>query len=579
MLLALALAVLGIVYTATHFRINTETTRLISEKVPWRQDEIGYSKAFPQLFDTIVAVVDGPTPEGVRRGSRPSGQGARRQAGNQQNLGDPTAMTNLAREGLLLLDKDDLKKQLGQIEQRAPFLTALAADPTLRGFMTTLGKAMETAGGGAEKEKEFEQFVTPLGRIATTIDDVLAGKKNTLSWELLFKPEPPTTGDTRRLVLIYPALDFAALQPGRVPIDEVRKAAQANGLTADNSLRLRLTGLVPLADEEFATVAENYELNIGGTMLAVAGHPLSRLAIGQDHRCRARDIRCRACDHRWNRPVDDRRTQPHLGRLRRSLHRSWRRLRHPVLDPLPRGTIRGRRTRARPHRRDAAPRPLPDPCCNLAGRGLLLLPADGISWRVRTRTDRRRRHDHRLHCDDDVPAGAPGPAESTTSRQSRSRPPPFRPSTTGSSTIANLSSRSLRLSFLAGLPFLLKLEFDSNPMHLRSSKVESVSTFEDLAKDPHTAPNTISVIEPNRAALDTMAAKLAALPEVSQVVSLSTFLPKDQDEKLGAGQRCARQAWRGPGPKKSAGAGRFCDGQIDRSGPRHAEDRRGTGRA
>ena len=34
------------------------------------------------------------------------------------------------------------------------------------------------------------------------------------------------------------------------------------------------------------------------------------------------------------------------------------------------------------------------------------------------------------------------------------------------------------------------------------------------------------------AAADAVAAKLAALPEVSQVVSLSTFLPTDQDAKL-----------------------------------------------
>ena len=62
-LASLALAVLGIGYTVTHFRINTETTRLISPNTPWRQDEIAYNNAFPHLFDTIVAVIDGSTPE------------------------------------------------------------------------------------------------------------------------------------------------------------------------------------------------------------------------------------------------------------------------------------------------------------------------------------------------------------------------------------------------------------------------------------------------------------------------------------------------------------------------------------
>ena len=69
-------------------------------------------------------------------------------------------------------------------------------------------------------------------------------------------------------------------------------------------------------------------------------------------------------------------------------------------------------------------------------------------------------------------------------------------------------------------------------MDLRSPNVESVSTFLDLAKNPRTAPNTISAMEPTRAAADATAAKLAALPDVAQVVSLSTFLPSDQPAKL-----------------------------------------------
>ena len=39
-----------------------------------------------------------------------------------------------------------------------------------------------------------------------------------------------------------------------------------------------------------------------------------------------------------------------------------------------------------------------------------------------------------------------------------------------------------------------RLQFDFNPINLRSNKVESVSTFNDLMKDPATAPNTIEIL-------------------------------------------------------------------------------------
>ena len=45
------------------FQINTDVERLIDKDVPWRQDEINYEKAFPQRTGTLVAVIDGKTPE------------------------------------------------------------------------------------------------------------------------------------------------------------------------------------------------------------------------------------------------------------------------------------------------------------------------------------------------------------------------------------------------------------------------------------------------------------------------------------------------------------------------------------
>ena len=85
---------------------------------------------------------------------------------------------------------------------------------------------------------------------------------------------------------------------------------------------------------------------------------------------------------------------------------------------------------------------------------------------------------------------------------------------------------------VAGLPLLYWLPFDSNPMHLRSAKVESVATYLDLTKDPKTSPNTIDVVVPNRDAIAPMVKKLTALPSVAGVIDIDTFVPADQDQKL-----------------------------------------------
>ena len=50
-------------YAIEKLEINTNTDDFISAKVPWRQDEIAYNKAFPDQDNQIIVVVDGITPE------------------------------------------------------------------------------------------------------------------------------------------------------------------------------------------------------------------------------------------------------------------------------------------------------------------------------------------------------------------------------------------------------------------------------------------------------------------------------------------------------------------------------------
>jgi hopanoid biosynthesis associated RND transporter like protein HpnN len=59
-----------------------------------------------------------------------------------------------------------------------------------------------------------------------------------------------------------------------------------------------------------------------------------------------------------------------------------------------------------------------------------------------------------------------------------------------------------------------------------------MATLADLANDPDWTPNTINVIAPSAAVAGPIAQRLAALPEVSRVVTLASFVPEGQAEKL-----------------------------------------------
>ena len=81
----------------------------------------------------------------------------------------------------------------------------------------------------------------------------------------------------------------------------------------------------------------------------------------------------------------------------------------------------------------------------------------------------------------------------------------------------------------AALPFV---RFDVNPLNLKDPTTESVSTFLDLTEDVKTTPYRINILAEDQAAADALADRLERLELVDNVITLSSFVPRNQDEKL-----------------------------------------------
>ena len=84
------------------------------------------------------------------------------------------------------------------------------------------------------------------------------------------------------------------------------------------------------------------------------------------------------------------------------------------------------------------------------------------------------------------------------------------------------------LLVVAGLPLLYFMKFDFNPINLRNPKAKSIATFLDLRKDPNTGANAINVLTTSEAEAKKIEAKLEKLPEVLRVMSIDSFVPEDR---------------------------------------------------
>ncbi|MGH8625718.1 MAG: hypothetical protein ACREYC_10765, partial [Gammaproteobacteria bacterium] len=63
LLLCTVATVFSLLYAREHLGINTDTTGMFSDKLPWRKTQRDFEQAFPQYNDTLTIVVEAVTPD------------------------------------------------------------------------------------------------------------------------------------------------------------------------------------------------------------------------------------------------------------------------------------------------------------------------------------------------------------------------------------------------------------------------------------------------------------------------------------------------------------------------------------
>ena len=530
----LALAILVTIaagyYTATHFAITTNTNNFISEKLQWRQNLIALDKAFPQRDDQIVVVIDGKTPELAEAAAQSLTDRLKRRPDLYQSVVRPEGGPYFNQNALLFQPVADLQHRLKGLSEAKPFLITLAYDPSLRGIVKAVSLIIQ---GVKTKDVTLDDVDVdrPMALLGDAFDGVLAGRPVFFSWRGLLAEQPADPRELRRFIEVKPVLDYAALMPGERASDFIRGTARDLGISPELGVTVRLTGLVPMADEEFGNIADGAGLNAAGTgltvlliiwlalksgriVLAVGLSVVAGLAataavglmmvgafnlisvafavlfvgIGTDFGIQF-SVRYRA--ERFKE-----------ARLEKALTQAAARAGRPLALAAA-ATAAGFYSFLPTDYRGVSELGL------IAGTGMFIAFFAAISILPALLTLLR-----------------PPPEQEPVGYQFLAPVDRFMTKHRYAIVIGTLTVA------LAGAPLLRHLHFDFNPLNLRSPKVESVATLLDLMKDPNTDTNTIDVLAPSLAEAPPLIARLQQLPEAARVTSLASFIPQDQDEKL-----------------------------------------------
>jgi len=265
-ILAALLAVAGaMLFCVDRAAMTTDTAALISPRVAWRVNGQRFDDAFPQGGDTTLAVIDGATPEIAEQAATALTATLATDHAHVRRVTRPDGGAFFARNGLLFGSLAEVNDATAKMVTAQPFLGPLAADPTLHGIAGVFDTLLQ---GVARGDTTLDGIHRPIAALADALDAQAAGKPAFFSWQrLLGSGKGPMAAPTRQLVLITPMLDYGALMPGAPASAAIRAAAAALRLDPAHGVTLRLTGSVPLSDEEFASLADKWWL-VAGTMIA-----------------------------------------------------------------------------------------------------------------------------------------------------------------------------------------------------------------------------------------------------------------------------------------------------------------------
>ncbi len=528
---SLALAVLALGGAAAHLGVNSNTDDLLAEDLPHRRHHAALTRHFGDSGRDLILVVDGPTVTLAHEAATALTERLASDAGRFERVVAPGSGPFFDRNGLLYLGVDELELLADRLARAQPLLAELAREPTLPRLLELLARAVRDTDLGVVPEEELHEI---LERVAEALEGSIDGSAPSLAWDqwLLGDAEfdAISAAPRRRVLYATPRVDFEAFGPARAAVERVGALVREAGIDGTSGVRVRVTGDLALSTEELSRVRGQAAMQLTGSLLAVTVLLLIGLRSG---RLVLHAVATLLVGLAWTTGFAAL-AIGHLNLLSMAFAVLFIGL---AIDYGIHFLMRWLELRDAGSEVSQA----------LRGAGTSV----GTSLFLCAITTSIGFYSF-------VPTGFVGIAElgviagtgmflsllatlTLLPALVRLLPPPRRRRGLGAIEI-RLPEFPLRypravcggaLLLVVGALFVVpQLRFDSDPLNVRDPGTESVQTMRDLVSGLRPSPWTAELLAPDLEAAAALAMRLEALPEVAHAVTLTTFVPTRQPEKL-----------------------------------------------
>ncbi|WP_299618227.1 MMPL family transporter [Pelagibius sp.] len=235
-------------WAAATLTINTSTTDMLSEELPFRQNNVLVDQSFPQRNHTLTVVIEGPDSLASEQAALALAEALRSHPDGFQDVFDPQGDPFFRRNGLLFLSLGELEDQADRLAEAEPLLAALHDDPSLRGLQGLLDQALN------EGEPGDDSLAMLLHRLAAVAEALPSDPQARLSWPALLQEQAEGPAERRRFLVVKPRADFGSLMPMADAVAAIEALAAELGLDEAAGYRVRLTGEALMLQDELRSV-------------------------------------------------------------------------------------------------------------------------------------------------------------------------------------------------------------------------------------------------------------------------------------------------------------------------------------
>jgi hypothetical protein len=246
------------VYTALGLGINSDNVRMLADSLQAKIAYKEFSRFFPNLDDALLVVIDAESAEQAREATEQLTRVLAEHRDSFTSVYVPGGGSFFERNGLLYRTPEEVYEFSDQMVRLQPVLAQLEVDPSVESLAGIIRLGLDAVRKEGGSEAEWSLILDRVGDATVTVFDEFP---IVVSWEEVLLRGSSLQVNRRGVIVAHPVLDFDNVLAAGRSMRVIRDAAEKLGYTPERGVRVRITGNPALNYEEMIGLA----WDIGGS--------------------------------------------------------------------------------------------------------------------------------------------------------------------------------------------------------------------------------------------------------------------------------------------------------------------------